>query len=172
MNNLSTQWVAIAQCSKNGCRWLSSERLLKKLKDKFCCSLERETSLPPNKMITTTNLVGCLCTQSSEGEKDWHYFVNEITNERITFFKGKNPYISLASLPWKVYGLMSFHDMKHFIFLFCGMWNFGSLGIVGFFDDLKQPKMSMGMRFDRQNIWKQIIQYSRVRPAFNFHPCV
>ncbi|KAK8264055.1 hypothetical protein V6Z12_D12G082700 [Gossypium hirsutum] len=76
--------------------------------------------------------------------------------------KGKKPYISLASFPWKVYGLMSFHDTKHFTFLCCGMWNFGSLGIVGFFDDLKQQKMSMGMRFDTQNIWKKIIQNSGV----------
>ena len=55
-------------------------------------------------------------------------------------------YISLASLPWKVYGLMSFHDMQ--FILCCGMWNFGSLGIVGFFEDLKDRTQQMNSKMN------------------------
>lgn len=69
---------------------------------------------------------------------------------KSSFREGKT-YISLTSLPWKVYELMSLHDMQHFIFLCCGMWNFGSFGIVGFLYDLKHTKTTHITIKNKQN---------------------
>ena len=114
------------------------ERMQVKLMN-MSCSLEKHTFVPANNTTITCSIKiaknDCLiCT--GERQKS---IIRTIDTKEIDIKKGFVFFLPLSRFHcWCIY--ISFQDMQHLIFFCCGIWNLGSLGMVGCFIDLKTKR--------------------------------